>query len=482
MSRIKIKKGAQKLFRQLNTYRVQYILIEASGVRYLANGDTGSDLTLWIGEEDENAWRLLSALGSALEKETKKGRPDLQQETVPSPLPDEISDLEGAILDLGTNLPRLKIHRKFEGRSFKRWRDEADILVLGSAAVPVLRLKRVKKRKGGRPPQLYTGARWTGWLRRAFRQFYYDHKFWYFCSCGFLIIGGAIYWMSTQDDKWTGFIVAGLHILVLCYIIDVAQVALLQRDPAGGKRATPFHIFIVAWLLPFALTAFPSIQHLNTMNYYRLLKDPHKLEIGFFEVPPLPSTESAQGEQSDPPDHGISLSETYTADNRDEAAEPAPSPPPVAGLGSSAAAASIGEEIADRPPAARSRSLDETNLKEPEIKRGFISVLLHIVIFSSLVVLVPLEFFALFFLKKDKKLYRRHILIAAGCLDVTTLFFLLTLGTQVRFINISNTPDRELLIGYLVALLAASFISSFQAIYFAQYQDDATDSMSDLVI
>lgn len=110
-----------------------------------------------------------------------------------------------------------------------------------------------------------------------------------------------------------------------------------------------------------------------------------------------------------------------------------------------------------------------TDLKD----RVFIPILLHGLLFSSLVVLVPLEFFALLFLKDKKKKKRplRHSLITAGCLDVAMLAYLSLVTTDTRLAKIYDGKGQIAVVSYLVGLWILSFISSFQAIYVAQYND-----------
>ena len=105
------------------------------------------------------------------------------------------------------------------------------------------------------------------------------------------------------------------------------------------------------------------------------------------------------------------------------------------------------------------------------IQRAMIPVFLHSAIFSSLVVLVPLEFFALLFLEGEERRAQRHGLIAAGCLDVATLAFLSLVATDFEVVSFVPGEGRSMLIGFMIALWIVSLLSSFQAIYVAQYQE-----------
>ena len=89
-------------------------------------------------------------------------------------------------------------------------------------------------------------------------------------------------------------------------------------------------------------------------------------------------------------------------------------------------------------------------------------------LFGSLVVLVPLELFALFYLQD---LDKRHTLIAAGCLDIAMLFFLLLVASDGDIVMVTTPVTRYLLIFYFIILWAASLLSSFQAIWASQYRD-----------
>lgn len=95
-------------------------------------------------------------------------------------------------------------------------------------------------------------------------------------------------------------------------------------------------------------------------------------------------------------------------------------------------------------------------------------LLARAVLFGSLVVLVPLELFALFYLQELKM---RHTLIAAGCLDIAMLFFLLLVASDYEVVVIIDPYVRALLIVYFTVLWAGSLLSSFQAIWLSQHMD-----------
>jgi len=177
-------------------------------------------------------------------------------------------------------------------------------------------------------------------------------------------------------------IFAGFHVLTVLYFFDFLQLSTHREEYGSGQRVTPFHVFVVAWLLPFVMTFMPSLEHLITDIYF----------------------EALLGVQSE------------------------------------------------------------------MIERTRMQIIVRSALFSSLVVLVPLEFFQHLFINKRKAFYR-HALITAGCLDVAALFFLLQLATEETMVKISTPRDKRVLIFYLLSMWILSLLASFRAIYISQYSD-----------
>jgi hypothetical protein len=114
---------------------------------------------------------------------------------------------------------------------------------------------------------------------------------------------------------------------------------------------------------------------------------------------------------------------------------------------------------------------------------GVIGVL-HIsreTLFGSVVVLLPLEFFALFngslTLPSHPDTQRsRHALTVAGVLDLITLVFLLGLVPDVKSWKCSEKGEAIELIVLLLLTTVASVVSSFYVIYQSQYLNVATEN------
>jgi|GEM_PF-3305247 len=232
-----------------------------------------------------------------------------------------------------------------------------------------------------------------------------NHPYAYWTLLGVLALGPAPVFI-TRYGPANGLIISGLNALVVAYTGDFLQLFTHLGEPKNPQRVNAFHVFVVAWLLPFLLTLSPSIQN---------ILEPNSLDGLVRELNP--------------------------------------------------------DLIAHCEPDA-TRFSDYQSL----VERATIPVFLHSAIFSSLVVLLPLEFFALLFLEDPRSRAHRHGLIVAGCLDVATLSFLSLVATNLKLARIEHLHGRYVLVTYLIALWLLSLLSSFQAIYVAQYQAPQEDS------
>ena len=253
------------------------------------------------------------------------------------------------------------------------------------------------------------------------------HRHWYHIILGVFALLPSVFYIQKFEAN-SALIISGLNFLIVAYVGDFLPYFVKELDNEVNDEVSLLHVFLVAWLLPFVLTLTPSMELIQNHNYIDLI----------------------------------------------------------------AGAANVLEEHPDNV-------IDYYNsLIVPNF--------LHKALFSSLVVLVPLEFFALLVLRdrgnvirqneggsqkdleeKSKTLeYRRHALIAAGCLDVATLSFLSLVATDVeiaKFIGkggfdfFGKIPIEaiQMLNVHLIFLWIFSLVSSFQAIYVAQYREMRQD-------